>query len=104
MGLDPSHNGPVLLALLATSTTAAKVLDSGRANDFPPGIGRKGVWITNEDATISVRLGDASANLTTTNGLRLPPGQRVWLDWTLGDYWYVIAESGTPNIGRLVVT
>ena len=74
---------------LTTSTTRAKTVATPLAN-------RQGIYIFNNDASLNVRWGDA--NITTTQGARIPAGTGLWVAAGPSTDVYVVAESGTPVV------
>lgn len=89
---------------VATSTTAAQLV----AADYS----RTALYITNEDAAIVVRIGDATVDKTggtaANIGLAIMPGATLPIisaqqggQNPAAQEFYVIADSGTPKVSVL---
>lgn len=79
---------------LATSTTAAKLVDGDQTSPST-------VLVTNEDAAIAVRVGYTAASVDATHGLLVKAGTIVAVPLDAGEALYVASASGTPQVSYI---
>jgi len=96
MALDQALNGPTTLAVRALSTTPERLFVTSDSNWKIP---RKGVWIAPEGA--AVRIG--GSDVTTARGIPIQDGDSLWINFEQGNEWWIVAQTGTPNLQLTVI-
>jgi hypothetical protein len=82
-------------------STPAQVTGSGSATALSSLTAVAGVFLQADSTnTANLRIGDS--NITTSRGIQLLPGQRLWYPCTNANQVYVIAESGSPKLNYAV--
>ncbi len=97
VGLDVNLVGGTALAPVASFSTPAAVTAGGSAAAIGSGACIKGVLIQADMTNVTnARIGDA--NITTSRGFQLAPGDSVFWECTNISAVYSIAESGSPKL------
>lgn len=82
--------------IAGAANTPAAITATASAVQLPSNACTKGFWCQNSLGSLTnIRIGDA--NITTTRGFELAPGDARWCDADNTNRYYAIAVSGSPT-------
>lgn len=92
-------NGPKVLAPVTCTNAAAAQIMSGDESK----VRRKALLLTCEGAACRIGDGGSGALLSATVGTPLAVGEKMVLEFELGDCWYVIGQSASTTTLQVTV-